>query len=221
MTPSILNLSVQQVSIPVLACNRAAPIIGYPKPVMSNHITFLGDGSQTGAYILWLNVRADIILAFGRFQRGRPVVVSRGMVAYVGSAMGPMGASALAGRLLRHATRSGDRPPHAIRDVMWSAFLMAELGRPELKRPAAKRLHWHIDYLLDQTEVEISRMTAIRTAARLESELAKRLSALPGVSPLAPRLGASDMPGGSHLLRYLDPGLPDRIAAIISDLVEL
>ncbi len=220
MTPSILNLSVQQVSMPALAWNRAERINGCPRPVMSNHIIILGDGSQTGAYILWLNVRADIILAFGRYQKGRPVVVSRGMVAYVGSAMGPVGATTLAGQLLRHATRSAGRPPHAIRDVMRSAFLKAGLGGPQLKLPAAKRLHWHIDYLLDQAEVEISQITAIRTAARLESELAKRLSSLPDVSPLAPRLGASDIPGESHLLRFLDPGLPDRIAAFISDLVE-
>lgn len=183
----------------------------------ANHITFLGDDSRTGAYILWVNVPADIALTFGRFQRGRPVHVPAGTVAYVGSAMGARGATALAGRLLRHATRSDDRPPHAIRAAMLPAFSAAGLGSSALRPPAAKRLHWHIDYLLDEAEVEVARITVIRTAARIESELARRLSALPGVSPLAPGLGASDIRGESHLLRYLDPDLPGRVAAFISE----
>lgn len=187
--------------------------------MMANHITFLGDDSRTGAYILWLNVRAKVAVTFGRFQGGRPVHVPAGTVAYVGSAMGTQGATALAGRLLRHATRTGERPPHAIRAALFDALQNAGMGAPEIRPPHAKRLHWHIDYLLDENEAEIIHVTAIRTAARLESALARRLAALPGVVPLAPGLGASDARGQTHLLHYADRDTPQRMAMIITDLV--
>lgn len=185
----------------------------------ANHITFLGDDSRTGAYILWLRVRTDLTLPFGRFQRGRAVDVPAGLVAYVGSALG-RGATGLAGRLLRHATRTGDRPPHAIRAPLLAECARLGVGAPGLRPPAAKRLHWHSDYLLDEAEVEIARITAIRTAARVESMLARRLSALPGVVPLAPGLGAGDARGETHLLRYSDPDTSVRLAAILAELIQ-
>lgn len=130
--------------------------------------------------------------------------------------MGQRGASAPAGRLLRHATRTGDKPPHAIRDALAVECLRVGLGAPGLRPPAAKRLHWHIDYLLDEIEVEIVRIMVIRAVARLEGALARQLSAMPGVVPLAPGLGASDARGESHLLRCSDPDTPDRLAAVIA-----
>lgn len=181
-----------------------------------NHITFFGDDSQTGAYILWLRVRAGLTVAFGRFQRGRAVDVPAGLVAYVGSALGGGG---LAGRLLRHATRTGDRPPHAIRAVLPDAFQLAGWESRALRPPAAKRLHWHVDYLLDEMEVEIAAITVLRTATRVESVLAQRLSALPGVVSLAPSLGSSDARGETHLLGYSEPKTLERMQAIIADLI--
>ena len=183
-----------------------------------NHITFWGNGSQTGAYVLWLRAREDMRIAFGRFQGGRAIAVPVGRYAYVGSAMG-RGASALAGRLLRHATRTGDKPPHPIRKTMEVAFAAEGLGSPLIRPLAQKRLRWHIDYLLDEMKVAIEAVWVVRVAARVESELARGLAAAPGVVPLAPGLGASDAPGATHLLRLPDEGLdaPALLNSILTD----
>lgn len=173
---------------------------------MINHITFWGDVSQSGAYVLWMRAREGALVSFGRFRGGRPVAVVPGWYAYVGSAMGQRGATALTGRLLRHATRTGEGPPHAIREAMVASFVAEGLGKVPLKPPTRKRLHWHVDYLLDEPSVELERVTVIRTDARIESALARRLAALPGASPLLPGLGASDAPGETHLLGLGDQG---------------
>ena len=173
------------------------------QPAM-DRIIFLGDERQTGAYVLWMSVNEALRLSFGRFRGGLPVTVAAGQYAYVGSAMGRSGATALAGRLLRHATRSPGKPSHAIRDELIAAFGAAGAGRPAPRPPATKRLHWHIDYLLDEAAVELTGITVVRTGTRVESELARRLAALPGVEPLLPGLGAADAPGETHLLRIED-----------------
>jgi Uri superfamily endonuclease len=180
---------------------------------MANHITFCGDSLNSGAYILWLELRRDVALFFGRFRGGRVYELPAGSYAYVGSAMGARGATTLTGRLLRHATRSGDRPPQTICDEL--AEQLAAVGlRSGGPLPAAKRLRWHIDYLLDETAVEITHITVARAPTRLESELARWLAAQPGVAPVAAGLGASDTPGETHLLRLGNaPGRRPSLAA--------
>lgn len=74
-----------------------------------------------GAYLLRIALPADLALAFGRFRRGSPISLPSGEYIYVGSAMGRHGWP-LAARLLRHATRSGDRPPHALRAALVAHF---------------------------------------------------------------------------------------------------
>lgn len=169
-----------------------------------NPITFQGDTGQRGAYLLWMRAREQASVTFGRFQGGRPVAIPPGWYVYVGSAMGPRGASALAGRLLRHATRTGDKPPHLIREAMEKTFAAAGFGIPSLRPPTLKSLHWHVDYLLDQTAIELEHVTVIRTETRIESVLARQLAALPGASTLLKGLGAGDTPGETHLLRLID-----------------
>ena len=166
-----------------------------------NPIIFRGDTSQCGAYLLWMRAREETAVSFGRFHGGLPVTIAAGRYVYVGSAMGRSGATALAGRLLRHATRAGGRPPHAIREAMIRAFAAVGLGNPPLRPPSLKRLHWHVDYLLDVPVVALEQVTVIRAEARLESALARQLATLPGASPLLIGLGASDAPEETHLLR--------------------
>ncbi|MCZ7546825.1 MAG: GIY-YIG nuclease family protein [Anaerolineae bacterium] len=164
-------------------------------------IVILGGAAQTGAYVLRVAVRAPLALAFGRFRGGEAIRLPAGDYAYVGSAMGAKGAASLARRLLRHATRTGARPPHAIRPAMLARFAAVGLGGVDLKPAPAKRLHWHVDYLLDQTAAEITHAIALRTADRLEAALARLLHGEAEVSVVAAGLGASDARGGAHLLR--------------------
>lgn len=172
---------------------------------MTNHITFLGEPVQTATYVLWLQVSADCHLSFGRYEGGRPVAVAAGHYAYIGSAMGKGGASP-AGRLLRHATRTRGKPPHAIRAALLVELAAVGLALPKSCPAHDKRLRWHIDYLLDEPAVEIGHVTLIRAAARLESAVAQRLAAVPGAAPLRPGLGAGDAPRETHLLRLAIEG---------------
>ena len=169
---------------------------------MPNHISFWGEDSETGAYVLWIEAAEDIAVTFGRFGGGRPVAVPAGYYAYVGSAMGRRGSSSLVGRLLRHATRTGRKPPHALRASLPEALVAAGLSVPAAP-PSGKRLHWHIDYLLDDPAVEIAHILALRSRTRRESELARALAAAPALVPLAPGLGASDAAGETHLFRLV------------------
>ena len=168
---------------------------------MTNEITIGGDTSCSGGvYILWLRVAAPLAVVFGRFHGGQPIAVPAGNYFYVGSALNGLGA-----RLLRHATRRGDHPPHALRDQL--AGCLAAAGLPA-RPPAAKRLRWHVDYLLDEPDAALIGVWAWRTAAPLESALAAWLAAQPDISPLAQGLGASDDPGRTHLLQVAQDSYP-------------
>ena len=81
-------------------------------------ICFVGKTRLQGVYLLHLNVAVPIAVTFGRFQRGQPIPILAGDYLYIGSALGQRGATTLAGRLLRHTTRSVDRPPHAIQPLL-------------------------------------------------------------------------------------------------------
>ena len=105
-----------------------------------------------------------------------------GYYVYVGSAFGPGG---LAGRLNRHVRLTQDLP-------------------------ARKRLHWHIDYLRQHTqltEVWYSSHDASREDIRASREhiWASLASQLPGATVPVPRFGASDCHCQSHLFRFFNP----------------
>jgi Uri superfamily endonuclease len=174
-------------------------------------LTVRGRDVPTGVYLLHIHWPAAGAVAFGRFNGGEPVPLAAGDYLYAGSAMG-RGATALAGRLLRHATRCPPRPPHA-----WRADLAAALAAAGL--PATpqsdKRRHWHIDYLLDEPAADLAHVWAARTAVPLEQPLVAWLAGRPDLHPAPRGLGASDHPGHTHLWR-LGPGL--RWAALLPGL---
>ncbi len=168
------------------------------KPV--DPILIFGNDAQSGSYILRLKVHNPLEMAFGRFKRGKRIAVLAGRYVYVGSAMGEKGSASLGRRLLRHATRSGDKAPHAIRAVMLSRFKAIGLGSGDLRPPTGKKLHWNVDYLLDHPAVELSGALIFRSETRLEATLAKLLADDPATFALEKGLGANDAPGQTHLL---------------------
>ena len=196
--------------------NDADPCPSVPS-VFYSPITIGGDRAcRGGVYVLHVRLAAPRAVVFGRFRGSQPIALPAGDYFYVGSALG-----GLAPRLLRHATRSAVRSPalqrglgqkeerakaldyepgtpHTIRDEL--AARLADVGLPA-RPPAAKRLRWHIDYLLDEPDVALAGVWVWRTAAPLERALANWLANQPGVAPLAAGLGAGDDPGGTHLLR--------------------
>jgi Uri superfamily endonuclease len=160
-------------------------------------LTLHGRDVPTGVYLLHIHWPTVGAVAFGRFNGGGPVPLAAGDYLYAGSAMG-RGATALAGRLLRHATRCPPRPPHARRDDLAAA--LAAAGLPAAP-PLAKRHHWHIDYLLDEPAAELRHVWAARTAVPLERTLVTWLAVQVDLQPAARGLGASDHPGHTHLWR--------------------
>lgn len=161
------------------------------------NLTVLGSDSASGFYVLRIRVRQDVALEFGKFRGGRRVLVPSGEYAYIGSALGNM----LARRLVRHATRSGSKPPHPIRQTLLERFLALGLGRENLLPRNGKRLFWNVDYLLDLEEIELRGVIGIRTPLPLEREAGQLLLADPATTIVEKGLGAHDVPGNTHLLR--------------------
>ena len=172
----------------------------------SPDIRIIGGGSQAGTYILRIHLKAEACLQFGRFKRGTRVSLCVGSYLYVGSALAEKGPSSLARRLVRHATRSGDKPPHAIRKKMIQQFTACGLEQENLLLRQPKTLHWNVDFLLDLRAAEIVNIFAIRSVERLEARIAERLMRDPGTVVFEPGLGANDSPGATHLLRLRDDG---------------
>lgn len=170
-----------------------------------NHSPFLhilGERSQGGTYLLKISLAKDISLAFGRFRGGKLFTLPAGDYVYIGSALNPRGATSLALRLLRHATRSGGLP-HPIRERLCDQFREIGLGPATLQPPKTKKLHWNVDYLLEREEADLAGVWVIRHSVRLETEIARALEADEGTEVLIPGLGANDVRGGTHLLQIM------------------
>lgn len=171
------------------------------KSTRNERIICWGETSQGGTYLLRLHVRQPLSVKFGRFQQGQPVAVPSGDYLYVGSALAQKGSASLALRLLRHASRSGSRPAHAMRTCLLHQFPTLGLGPSSLQPPVNKKLHWHIDFLLDEAAVDLTAVFIIRSPLPLETPLAGWLEQLPETAFLAVGLGSTDDPGRTHLLR--------------------
>ena len=163
-------------------------------------IVIIGDDSQVGTYILGIHVKENITLKFGRFKKGKLISLPAGDYVYIGSALSEKGATSLARRLIRHATRSKHKPPHSIRKKMINRFTECDLGPRDLFPKHDKTLHWNVDFLLDLPSTELINIFAIRSPERLENRLAKRLEQDPHTEIIEPGLGANDAPGHTHLL---------------------
>ena len=165
------------------------------------NIVIIGDDSQAGTYILWIRLKKDTALQFGRFKKGKLISLPAGDYVYVGSALSEKGATSLSRRLVRHATRAGDKPPHAIREKMIDQFVECGLGPRDLLPKHGKTLHWNVDFLLDLQSAELISILAIRSPERLEYKIARQLERDPHTEVIEPGLGANDAPGNTHLLR--------------------
>ena len=163
-------------------------------------IAITGDESHAGTYILRIHLQKGAALQFGRFKKGKLISLPAGEYAYVGSALAEKGATTLARRLVRHATRSGDQRPHRIREMMLRQFAESGWGDANLLPRRGKTLHWNVDFLLDLPLAELVGIVAIRSRERLEDRLAKQLEADPHTRVIERGLGANDVPGNTHLL---------------------
>ena len=164
-------------------------------------IRIIGGESQAGTYILRIRLKEDTTLQFGRFKKGKLISLPAGDYTYVGSALSVKGATSLARRLVRHATRNGDKPPHAIREDMIDRFAECGLGPQDLLPKSGKTLFWNIDFLLDLQSAEIVNIIAIRSPERLEHTIAGLLENDADTQIIEKGLGANDAPRNTHILQ--------------------
>ncbi len=164
-------------------------------------ICIIGGDAQAGTYVLRIRLKEDTTLQFGRFKKGKWILLPAGDYTYVGSALSEKGATSLARRLIRHATRSSDKEPHIIRKKMIHQFAECGLGSGNLLPRQEKTLHWNVDFLLDLQSAEIVNIFAIRSPERLESRIAKWFERDPRTDIIEQGLGANDAPSNTHLLR--------------------
>ena len=185
-------------------------------------ILIIGNDSQAGTYILRIRLKENTTLKFGRFKKGKLVSLPAGDYVYIGSALSEKGSTSLARRLIRHATRSGDKPQHAIREAMVKQFHNCGLGPSDPLPKNGKKLFWNVDFLLDLPSVELVNIFAIRSSERLENRLAKQLERDPHTEIIERGLGANDAPGATHLLRIRADkiwwaSLMDKVRAVLED----
>lgn len=180
------------------------------------HITLLGEDFGSGSYLLIIHLAENQHLKFGRFNKGGAVFLPKGNYVYIGSARGQKGTSSLSARLMRHLTRCQGKYPQALRELLLAEFKNA--GIPA-KVPVRKQCRWHIDYLLEIPQAEVTGVITLRSRADLEHQIAEKLATLPETHIPARGLGASDHPGGTHLLHVQADtnwwnNLPDLIVEI-------
>lgn len=181
-------------------------------------IVVLGDTSQGGAYVLRIRARSTVTMPFGRFRKGRLITIPQGELLYVGSAL-----KGLSRRLIRHASRSEGRLPHPIRDLMLELFPQIGLGDGRRTNITEKKLHWHVDHLLDQEQVQLLQVFVLRTATPLEKSMGQLLEGETATFIIERGLGANDLPGNTHLLGVRAPenwwrSLPAKLETLRSSL---
>ncbi len=164
-------------------------------------IITIGTAAPGGIYLLRIHVATDLQVRFGRFNGGVPVMLPAGEYGYLGSALARGQTPRLGQRVVRHATRTGTRPAHAIRPALLAHLEIWGLEVKRLLPKQAKKTFWHIDYLLDCSEAEIVAIYLIPTSEAIESTLAGFLEARPETKIIVRGLGASDDTGHTHLLR--------------------
>lgn len=166
-----------------------------------SRIHIVGGDAQAGTYVLRIRLKENTTLQFGRFKKGKLISLPAGDYTYVGSALSEKGSASLARRLIRHATRSGDKPPHAIRKDMIDRFAECSLGPRDPLPKSGKTLFWNVDFLLDLQVAEIVNILAIRSPERLEHPIAVLLEQDTETQIIEKGLGANDAPRNTHILR--------------------
>ena len=172
--------------------------------------------------MLRIRLAREVGIRFGGFKRGKEVLMPAGEYAYVGSALAEKGGASLARRVVRHATRSERKRPHAIRAEMVECFGKVGLGAGNLLSGRAKKKRWNVDFLLDLEEAGVVGVIVARSPARLEGRLAHMLEEDPQTGVVEKGLGAGDAVGETHLLR-VEGGeawwarLAERVAGLVGD----
>ena len=168
-------------------------------------IAVLGAEHPCGCYVLRIHLTTSCTLRFGRFKKGKRFELHAGDYIYVGSALSRRGSTSLSRRLIRHATRSGQKTAHPIRGELLRYFAACDLNTDDLLPRGQKRMHWNIDHLLDLADAELQGVYLLRSELKLEASLGKFIENDEHTVVFAKGLGANDIPGNTHILRVEAP----------------
>lgn len=166
------------------------------------NLTFVGDDSTGGTYLLRIRVSKHIKISFTKFKGGKKIDVEKGEYVYIGSALGKPNDSSLTRRVVRHASRTGNKPPHPIREEMLAEFPKVGLGNGDLLPSTGKHFKWNVDSLLDRSEVELIGVLLIRSGHRIEQQVGIIMEDDPATVVFERGLGANDLRGNTHLMRF-------------------
>jgi len=168
---------------------------------MRENVHIVGTASQAGTYVLRIRAYSGRLVWMGKGKRHRQVSFPKGEYLYVGSAraLNPKMATSLGKRLVRHASRTNGEH-QAIREAIIEVFASIGLGPADPRPRAGKSYHWAVDYFLDDPEVELTHVYAIRCSEELETALGKQLELDAATRIVERGMGAGGVPGNTHLL---------------------
>jgi Uri superfamily endonuclease len=164
--------------------------------------------AEPGTYALLLKLDKQERITIGKLGT---FDFPAGYYLYVGSALGPGG---LRARLARHRRGSESSPGRGVRGVS----PQSPLTPPERVKAApltalqpnsdqtGKKLHWHIDYLLQR--VQLIEVWSVASEERLECKWGEVASRLSGAQVPVRGFGSSDCRCPTHLIYF--SARPDR-----------
>lgn len=170
-------------------------------------IMHVGAPGVQGGYLLRMRVDNSFWVTFGCFNRGRRTYIDSGVYLYLGSAVGFHGSASLPYRVMRHTLRSGNRTPHKIRKALFKYFIENNLVDDGIEKFVSKRVHWHVDYLLDQVETELTNVLLLCSRSRVERLVYDLICEKDELEIIERGLGASDSRNLTHLWRLNETDL--------------
>jgi Uri superfamily endonuclease len=170
-------------------------------------IDWVGEIKPKGTYVLHIVLQTDLDLAVGKLGN---VSLEKGHYCYVGSALGHT-ATSLPYRLLRHCITSSGREKSMYSDLFTQ--LRQYQFIPPTYRPV-KNIHWHIDYLVEKTEIDITDILIITRRKCRENDIVALLEMLDFQQPVR-GLGSTDSTEFSHFFRFPTQEDWNRVTALI------
>ncbi|MHA2092840.1 MAG: GIY-YIG nuclease family protein [Candidatus Kariarchaeaceae archaeon] len=164
-------------------------------------ISLSGNINLGGVYILRIDVLESLAIRFGNFLSRKPIQFEPGEYLYLGSAQGK--GTSLAQRVIRHLNRTENKPNQSILHEVTNQ--LSSFTGNALPAARQKKLHWHIDYLLDNEHVIVKSVIMIGHPHPLEEKVATLLMHDTHTTIIEPGLGAQDYRDHTHLLRVNAP----------------
>ncbi len=147
---------------------------------------------RRGAYVLAIHLKESSVIQIGT-KTDKKIVFPAGYYVYIGSAMGRKGSSSIQNRLIRHATRRNGKHQVILDLLRKHLFISTQLKSSAIPAQYSKKLHWHIDFFLENHNASIRKIYVIFTSQPLEEKLSLFLNSHDAFLPIEKGLGASDM----------------------------